>query len=605
MKKKLKIVETIITVAKTVRLLYDSSKIMCILVFVLNFFSGITVPINLWIWKLFIDNCTLLLGGNISATNELIKYLILHFVVALIDVCFGKISVYIQNIFGSKVDMNLTEKSMTKIEQLELSDFDNAEIYNTIQKASNESLQRSISILQTLIQIIKNISSMIGTFYILFIFSKLIILICFCSIIPIFYINKKVLNKWFEVFNSRFEKIRFAKYLKSLCIKYDNIKELKIFNATNFIKQKILEIYDCNIQQDKKVGKSFLVQTSFFDSIDNLLNYIIKGIVIYISFIKHLTIGSVIAYIQGVDVLKGAMKNTMSMITKTYEDSLYMQNFFSLLSIRTECEDGKKEFETDFKRIEFINVSFRYPETKENIIKNISFTFEANKTYALVGLNGSGKTTLIKLLLNLYEVSSGEILIDGINIKNIKRSSLYKNVSAIFQDFIKYPFDVRTNITIGDNNLSKDDMIINQVTNFVGAKDFIDNLPNQYDTKLQKEWSDSIDLSLGQWQKLAIARAAIRRSSMLILDEPTASIDAVTEFEIFKNFKFLKRNKLCILVTHRFSSIKIADEILVLEHGRLKEHGSHDFLIKKGGVYKELYTLQANAYKEIKDSILG
>ncbi len=131
----------------------------------------------------------------------------------------------------------------------------------------------------------------------------------------------------------------------------------------------------------------------------------------------------------------------------------------------------------------------------------------------------------------------------------------------------------------------------------------IEKLPNQYDTKLQKEWSDSIDLSLGQWQKLAIARAAIRQSSILILDEPTASIDAVTEFDIFKNFKFLKRNKLCILVTHRFSSVKIVDEILVLEHGRLKEHGSHEALIKNEGVYKELYTLQANAYKENKEVV--
>ncbi len=600
---KKKIVETIITVTKTMRILYDSSKIMYIIALMISFLSGITVPVNLWIWKNFIDNCTLLLGGNISAVNEMIKYLLLHLVVVIIDACLENISVYVQGIFGSYVDMNLTKKSMTKIEQLQVCDFDNAEIFNTIQKASNESLQRSISILQTLIQIIKNISSMLGTFCILFIFSKLIIFICFCSIIPIFYINKKVLNKWFEVFNSRFEKIRFAKYLKSLCIKYDNIKELKIFDGTSFIKQKVLEIYDCNIQQDKKVRKNFLVQTSFFDTVDILFNYLIKGIVIYISFTKHLTIGSVITYIQGVDVLKGTMKNIMSMITKTYEDSLYMQNFFSLLNIKTECEDGKKEFETNFKKIEFKNVSFQYPETKEYVLKNINYTFEANKTYALVGLNGSGKTTFIKLLLNLYEVSSGEILIDGINIINIKRSSLYKNVSAIFQDFIKYPFDVRTNITIGDKELNKDDKLIDQIADFVGAKDFIDKLPNQYDTKLQKEWSDSLELSLGQWQKLAIARASIRQSSILILDEPTASIDAVTEFEIFNNFKFLKKNKLCILVTHRFSSIKIVDEILVLEGGILKENGSHDTLIKKCGLYKELYTLQADAYKENEDFV--
>lgn len=582
---------------KTLILMYDSSKTMFFLLVVLSFLSGISTPINLWIWKYVIDYTTIFLTGDTKIVFKIGYFLCLHFVVSFVNGLLQQVSSYLQSIFGTYVDKNITDKILTKTQELDLKHFDQSQIYNTIQKASNESFQRSMSILRTLIQIVRNTSSILGLFVMLFSFSKLCIVICVLSTIPIFYINDKVLSKWFDVFNSRFEKLRFASYLKSLCIKYDNIKELKIFNVSSYMKEQILKIYENNIEQDKKIRKAFLLQNSLIDFVDKLLTYLMKSIVIYLSFVKKMTIGSLVTYVETIDSLKTSLNNTMSMISQTYEDSLYMKSLFDLLDIEIEREDKKIVFNPEFEKVEFINVSFKYPETEEYVIKDFSYVFESNRTYALVGLNGSGKTTLIKLILNLYEASSGEILIDDINIKNINKDSYYKCVSAIFQDFIKYPFDIRTNITLGDSNIQQKEEIIDEAVEFSGAKEFIDKLPYKYNTKLQKEWSGSVDLSLGQWQKLAISRAAVKQSSILVLDEPTASIDAVTEFEMFSNFKYLKNNKLCILVTHRYASIKIVDQILVLENGMLKETGSHDELIKDDGVYKKLYSMQADAYK--------
>jgi ATP-binding cassette subfamily B protein/ATP-binding cassette subfamily C protein len=477
-----------------------------------------------------------------------------------------------------------------------MKDFDNSEIFNYLQKAMNESFQRSMSILQTLMQIIKSIVSVIGIIVTLLSFSKLIIILCMASTLPIFYFNNKILKKWFNIFNSRFEKIRFARYLKGVCIKYENIKELKIYRAQSYLRKRIVDILESNIKEDKKIRKTFLMQSLAIHEFDTLVLFFIKVIVIFISYKKKLTIGSLITYLQSIDVLKSSIKNTLSMISKTYENSLYMESFFYVMEYKVE-EEKHIEFNKNFERIEFKNVWFKYPDAEEYVIKNFTFTFWADNTYGLVGLNGSGKTTLLKLMLRLYKPDNGEILIDGINLDDINEKSMYRYVSAVFQDFIKYPFTIKENIAVANSETISEDELIN-AAEFSGACDFIKKLSQGFMTKLQKGWEKGTELSIGQWQKIAISRCYLKGSSIIVLDEPTASIDAVAESNMFNNFKNLKKNRLCILVTHRFSSIKLTNEILVIENGELKEYGTHENLMARGGKYQELYSLQAEAYQE-------
>lgn len=247
--------------------------------------------------------------------------------------------------------------------------------------------------------------------------------------------------------------------------------------------------------------------------------------------------------------------------------------------------------------IEFKNVSFRYPKTERDILKDFNLTIQSGEKIALVGENGAGKTTLIKLMLRFYDVTTGEILINGINVKQVDLSEWHKQIGALFQDFIKYQFTFKENVFFGDLTKSQDEMLLKEAIKKSGADTFIDTLPKGYDQILGKMFDGGIDLSGGQWQKLALARAFFRDAPLLILDEPTSAIDAKAEYEIFENVQKLQKDKTVIIISHRFSTVRNADRILVLDEGKIIEEGNHEVLMKKKGLYNELFTIQAKGYK--------
>ncbi|MBE6673455.1 MAG: ABC transporter ATP-binding protein, partial [Ruminococcaceae bacterium] len=247
--------------------------------------------------------------------------------------------------------------------------------------------------------------------------------------------------------------------------------------------------------------------------------------------------------------------------------------------------------------IEFKNASFRYPGTERDVLKNISFTVHPGDTVVLVGLNGAGKTTLLKLLTRLYDPTEGVILLDGYDIKEYDTDGLYSMFGAIFQDFGKYAFSVNENVAFGEVSKPLDKELVKQSAKASSADEFITHLPNGYETPLMRVFEpNGIEPSIGQWQKLAIARAFYSDSDVLILDEPTASLDAIAEQEIFNQFDTLRRDKTSFFVSHRLSSATIATKILVLEYGRLVEEGNHAELMQKKGIYYTLFTTQANRY---------
>lgn len=248
-------------------------------------------------------------------------------------------------------------------------------------------------------------------------------------------------------------------------------------------------------------------------------------------------------------------------------------------------------------KIELKNVSFRYPGTSRDVIKNMSVTFEPGETVVLVGLNGAGKTTLIKLITRLYDPTEGVILLDGHDIREYDISELYSIYGIIFQDFGRYAVSVRENVSFSDINSPIDDERVSKAAKESGAEDFIKNLPGGYDTALMRYFEeDGIELSTGQWQKLSVARAFYSDSDILILDEPTAALDAIAEQEIYSQFDSLRKDKTTIFVSHRLSSATTADKILVLEDGQIIESGTHRELMRKGGRYCELFSTQAQRY---------
>jgi len=581
---------------KTIALLWITSPGRFILILFIDFSSGLIIPAKLWVWKEILDRIADVITQSRISFGDIYFWLFIHFLLMLFGSILKNISTYMQNIYSAILNKTITRKILNKISSMNMEHFDNSDTYNRIQKANDESLSRSISILQTLVAFIQNSTSLLGVVGILFYFSKSVVLLCILSAIPMFYISIRILNKWFDVFNRRFERNRFAKHLKSISIKNQNVKELKIYRSYAYLTSVIIGTLDEYLNEDKKIRKRFLIETSLVESLDQGILYFIKILVIVISIKSKLTIGAITMYVTAVDNLKNSVSNILSLLSTAFENSLYMQSIFELLEISTEQEQSDREFPLDFQTIEFKDVSFCYPNSDQYVLKNINLKLEANQTYILVGMNGSGKTTLIKLLLNLYQPTQGEILIDGVNINSFNQESYYKNVSAVFQDFIQYPFDIKTNIGLGNPDKIDDMERIIDAAKSSGAHSFISRLPEQYATKLQKEWSGSIDLSLGQWQKVAITRAMMKPSAILILDEPSASLDVVAEHEIYEHFQEMRRSKLCLMVTHRFVNTTVADGIIVLQSGEVIEEGNHIELMRRNGVYFQLYHLQAESY---------
>ena len=355
--------------------------------------------------------------------------------------------------------------------------------------------------------------------------------------------------------------------------------------------------YDKYIKEDKVIRKRYIRKQSITDIIQNITSYILRFFILFNVLKKQMTIGDLTMYIQAMENLESSIYLIMDIIATLYTDNLYIENLIELINTMPNNENNYLEFPGSFRVIEFKNVSFKYPSADKYSLKNVNLKIEDQKAYALVGENGSGKTTLIKLLMRLYDPTEGEILIDGINIKEYSKESIYKKIGVIFQDYIKYPLDVQANIGIGFVEEIENWNRMLRASEKSKADIFISQLPQKYHSFLNKEYDEGMELSIGQWQKIAISRAYMNEdAAILILDEPSAALDPKAEYEMFHDFKQLTPNKASILITHRFSNVKLADKIFVMRDGELIEEGTHDQLISINSVYRELYNMQAESY---------
>ncbi|MBP6827919.1 MAG: ABC transporter ATP-binding protein, partial [Saprospiraceae bacterium] len=297
--------------------------------------------------------------------------------------------------------------------------------------------------------------------------------------------------------------------------------------------------------------------------------------------------------------MQGLLQGIMRNFARVSEMALYLQDFFGFLEMQplSKSSTGRLRVPRPVRQgFEFENVSFKYPTSEKWALKNLSFTLRAGEKLALVGENGAGKTTIVKLLAHLYEPTEGRILLDGTDLNDYDPEDLRREIGIIFQDYFRYAFTASENIAVGNITERDNRHLIEEAAQKSLADEVIAGLPGKYDQMLGKRFSSGVDLSGGQWQKIALARAYMRDAQLIILDEPTASLDARAEHEVFLRFAELIKGKSGVLISHRFSTVRMADRILFLEHGRLLELGSHEELVAKGGKYAELFRLQAKGY---------
>ena len=422
------------------------------------------------------------------------------------------------------------------------------------------------------------------------------------SVIPSFYVGNEFRKKLWPYYTSKKSPLdRLTQYVKDLLSQDSTSKEATIFHTGPVLQNKVISAQDAYKVGYNKINNPFIIKIWA----SNVFQQII------FLWTQYVNLLAVLKGTLGIGQFSLAFQQTLSLATGSQQ----VLDMYSSMTMRTQIISKFYEF-LDYKpaimspseliqlptaptppKIEFKDVAFRYPKTKRDILKNFNITIEPGEKIALVGENGAGKTTIIKLLLRFYDVTEGEILINGVNISKLSLDEWHSYFGALFQDFIKYQFTFKENVYFGMSDEKNNVELLQAALTKSGASRYMDQLPKGMDQVVGKMFDGGIDLSGGQWQKLALARAFFRNAPILILDEPTSAIDAKAEYEIFENVQKLQKDKTVIIISHRFSTVRNADRILVLDGGKIIEQGNHEKLMKEKGTYAQLFEIQAKGYK--------
>ncbi|MBQ6934813.1 MAG: ABC transporter ATP-binding protein, partial [Clostridia bacterium] len=536
-------------------------------------------------------------------SSQLLQLLVFLFVYRILLQIINDISRALNRIAGEKVVERVKMQIMNKSKELDIASFDNPAFYERMENASREAGSRPLSILSETFSIVSTIIELVSYLVILFAAPGLawMTLVIVAVSIPSAVINFVYRRKNFNYMRRRSKERRQMNYYSNLLVDKDLIKEVRMYDlADTFIRRfkEVFAIYYKGLRRLIFSESAWHMAIGLVSGITNLLFYIIIALRV---FTGQIMIGDYTLYTGAVASVAACISALISTSGSIYEGTLFIDNLIAFMNekqtVVPRISQPHKIEKGIGHTIEFRNVSFRYPGTSRNVLTDVSFTINPGETMALVGLNGAGKTTLIKLLTRLYDPTDGIILLDGKDIRDYELSDLYSTFGIIFQDFGKYAVSAAENIRYGDIHKNAD---MNEIINAAkqsSAKDYIEKLPEGYDTPLMRIFeTNGIELSIGQWQKLAVARAFYADSEILILDEPTASLDPIAEQEIFNQFDALRSSKTTIFVSHRLSSATIANQIIVLENGRLIEKGSHRQLMEQGGKYYQLFSTQAKRY---------
>ena len=531
--------------------------------------------------------------------------LIVLFVYRICNRVVTRISNSIIRIAGEKVTNQVKVQIMEKAKTIDLASFDMPAFYEKLENANREAGHRPIQTLQSTFSIISTVIQLISYVLILARIPNMwwmplgVVLISVPSAIVSFVYRRKNFNyvRW------RSKDRRQLSYFSGLLVNKDLVKEIRIFDlADTFIDRynKVFKKYYAGLRKLIIEESAWLIVIAIISAVINCVFY---AIIAFGVFVGQFTIGNYSLYTGALSSIANCVTSFINTSASVYEGTLFIDNLISFMkekpTIVPVAEIPEKIDKNAPHTVVFENVSFAYPGTDRKVIKNLSTTFRPGETVVLVGLNGAGKTTLIKLLTRLYDPTEGRILLDGKDLREYDVRELYDLFGIIFQDFGKYAVTAAENIAFGDIHLEPDRQRIEDCARTANAEDYISKLPDGYDTPLMRIFEkEGIELSGGQWQKLAIARAFYRDSEIMILDEPTASLDPMAEQEIFNQFDNLREGKTTIFVSHRLSSAVIATKILVLEYGELIEEGNHHDLMAKRGKYYDLFTTQAKRYLE-------
>ncbi|MDN6298118.1 MAG: ABC transporter ATP-binding protein/permease [Halomonas sp.] len=495
---------------------------------------------------------------------------------------------------GHRVNVMILQKAGT----LSLAQFEDSELYDRLTRARREASTRPLGLVNKTFSLLQNAISL-GSFGVLLVqFSPWALLILVVGALPVFVSEAKFSGEAFRLFRWRSPQSRMQMYLETVLAREDSIKEVKLFGLEGLFLERYRAIFNRLFSEERRLTLRREGWGFGLGLLGTLTFYAAYGWVVVETVAGALTLGQMTMYLMVFKQGQGALSASLTAISGMYEDNLYLSNLYEYLEQPVDAEAGTAtQGQTPGDGLRFEDVSFAYPGGRQ-VLHGISLHLTPGQSLALVGENGSGKTTLIKLLTRLYSPTAGRIVLDGTDLRDWDAVALRERVGVIFQDFVRYQLPVGENLGVGDTHAFDDEARWEHAARHGMADDFIRDMPSGYHTQLGRWFKNGQELSGGQWQKIALSRAYMRENAdILVLDEPTAAMDPAAEAEVFARFREHSRDKMTILISHRFSTVRSAEQILVVDAGRIIERGTHTALLEQNGRYAALFRLQARGYQ--------
>lgn len=565
------------------------------------------LPVSmLWVGKLIIDEIVMQINADTQNLNQLWLFILLEFSLAIASDLLSRLTTHTDALLGDQYSIESSVKIIKKTAELSLSQLEDSEFYDKLERARQQTTGR-VGLMSNILTQGEDIIVIASLLTGVVVFEPWLIILLVLSIIPTIFNEIKFSGTSYSLARSWTQERRELDYLRYVGASDVTAKEVKLFGLSGYLADRFSVLSHKYFQESKKLSYTRAVWGSFFNIISTSAYYGAYVLIVFRTVMGVLTIGDLTFLSGSFNRLRNKLQGLFIRFTAITERSLYLQDYFEFLDLRLgkrsdqvagSATEEKLPLPKNIKEgFEFRKVGFKYPHSENWVIRNLSFHLKAGEKLALVGENGAGKSTLVKLLLQFYAPTEGEIFLDGTPIYKFDAAEYHDRFGVIFQDFVKFDLSLRENIAVGEIEQLGNQARIKNAAQKSLAEEVIKELPNGYDQKLGRRFRDGKDLSGGQWQKIAMARAYMKDADVLILDEPTSALDARAESETFNRFISLTHGKTAVIISHRFSTVRIADRIMVLQGGSILEIGTHEELMANKQLYSELFNLQAAGYQ--------